>query len=117
MPWVCFRNFNELLHSEEKEGGVVRPIRQILAFQEVVADCGLNDLGFDGPPFTKFMQHLDLCRSDHVPINSWSTDELCSPQNSLQSYTSSSATMALRHFPGNKMRYSESQKPTYNTME
>ncbi|KAB2629088.1 hypothetical protein D8674_033883 [Pyrus ussuriensis x Pyrus communis] len=48
----CWGDFNELLHIHEKLGGPVRPIRQILKFQEAINNCNLKDLGYVGNPFT-----------------------------------------------------------------
>lgn len=48
----CWVDFNELLHIHEKLGAPVRPIRQILKFQEAINNCNLKDLGYVGNPFT-----------------------------------------------------------------
>ncbi|BFG35644.1 hypothetical protein CerSpe_219180 [Prunus speciosa] len=96
LPWICFGDFNELLHSKEKEGGAPRLIRQMLAFRQAISDCALEDSGFEGAEFTwystrmggikerldralanlKWQQlfpasrvvHLDPSRSDHLPF-------------------------------------------------
>ena len=96
LPWLIGGDFNELLGIHEKEGGLIRPINQILEFRRVVYDCQLHDLGFTGNPFTWVttrsggvkerldtvlatnglkemfnnarVTHLDPLKSDHVPI-------------------------------------------------
>ena len=52
LPWVCIGDFNEILFSEEKRGGRVRPHCQMQAFRDVLDVCGFMDLGFTGPEFT-----------------------------------------------------------------
>ena len=50
--WVCAGDFNELMHSGEKEGGSMRPVRQMANFCEVINSCQLHDLGYIGLNFT-----------------------------------------------------------------
>lgn len=52
LPWVCVGDFNEILLQSEKEGGPARPMGQIMAFREALADCSLLDLGYSGNPYT-----------------------------------------------------------------
>lgn len=47
-PWLFMGDFNEILLSCEKEGGVPRPQACMDKFREVLEDCGLHDLGFEG---------------------------------------------------------------------
>ncbi|XP_020412490.1 uncharacterized protein LOC18793550 [Prunus persica] len=54
LPWVCMGDFNELLYANEKEGGLIRPVRQMLAFRDAISDCHLDDMGFEGATFTWF---------------------------------------------------------------
>jgi hypothetical protein len=49
---MCAGDFNEVLVGEEQFGKNDREAWQMDAFQDVVADCGLNDLGFQGLPYT-----------------------------------------------------------------
>ena len=44
LPWVCMRDFNEILLSEKKRGGRARPHRQMQAFWDVLDTCGFLDL-------------------------------------------------------------------------
>ena len=45
MPWVVFRDFNEILNSDEKLGWLERDARQMEGFRECLSTCGLIDLG------------------------------------------------------------------------
>lgn len=50
--WFIGGDFNEILHSGEKEGGRIRGLNQMMAFNLVLADCGLSDMGYVGNTFT-----------------------------------------------------------------
>lgn len=50
--WCCKGDFNELLHTEEKGGGRLRPNAQMQAFHEALDFCGFLDLSFIGLEFT-----------------------------------------------------------------
>ncbi|KAL6134326.1 hypothetical protein ACLB2K_066558 [Fragaria x ananassa] len=52
LPWIVVGDFNEILHEDEKEGGLARNPNQILLFQGALDDAELFDLGFRGAPFT-----------------------------------------------------------------
>ncbi|XP_021755513.1 uncharacterized protein LOC110720784 [Chenopodium quinoa] len=52
IPCIMFRDFNEIMSIEEKEGGVVRRESVMDAFRDVIDECGLHDLGFKGNKFT-----------------------------------------------------------------
>jgi hypothetical protein len=93
MPWAIMGDFNEILFSHEKEGGNPRPQGYMQAFRDVLSDCELFDLGFNGDPFTwkrgrirerldrvvvnnawntmhpeATVHHMEYARSDHRPI-------------------------------------------------
>lgn len=51
-PWFIRGDFNEILHNWEKEGRRDRTQSQMNAFNNVLSDCRLTDLGFSGSPFT-----------------------------------------------------------------
>ena len=51
-PWLCFGDFNAILHSLEKQSTKQPHIAQIDAFREVLEVCQLEDLGYKGYPFT-----------------------------------------------------------------
>jgi exonuclease III len=50
--WVCIGDFNEILHSFEKQGGTPKPQIQMERFRDALNFCNLNDLGFEGDVFT-----------------------------------------------------------------
>lgn len=50
--WICFGDFNEVLHQHEKQGAALRPYHQMEKFKEIVESCGLIDLGYEGTKFT-----------------------------------------------------------------
>ncbi|KAH0736538.1 hypothetical protein KY285_012245 [Solanum tuberosum] len=51
-PWCTVGDFNVITDSEEKLGGIAYNMRKSLEFIGVIKDCGLMDLGFNGPRFT-----------------------------------------------------------------
>jgi hypothetical protein len=52
LPWLCTRDFNEVLEAFEHFGSQERSERQMEGFREAVADYGFLDLGFSGLPYT-----------------------------------------------------------------
>ena len=52
LPWVCMGDFNEIMHSGEKEGGGARPNGQMRNFREAVDRYNLRDMGYIGLDFT-----------------------------------------------------------------
>jgi hypothetical protein len=52
LPWFCVRDFNEILYSFEKQGGLPKPQVQMDRFRDALSFCNLNDLGFEGDIFT-----------------------------------------------------------------
>ena len=52
LPWIYLGDFNEILASDEKNGGVCRPMAPMLKFRHTLLHCGLVDLGFNGYRFT-----------------------------------------------------------------
>ncbi|BFG30761.1 hypothetical protein CerSpe_170350 [Prunus speciosa] len=82
LPWICFGNFNEILSVNEKRGGLVRANRLMEAFQSVLSNCELSDLGFVGCPFTWSTSRSGgiSCRLDlrsKIPL--WSALSHCFP--------------------------------------
>jgi exonuclease III len=51
-PWLCLGDFNEILAPWEKQGGSEKIRSQMRAFQEVLEECQMHDMGFSGPMFT-----------------------------------------------------------------
>ena len=52
LPWLCIGDFNEILTSDEKQGKILRPIRQMEEFHNVLLQSDLIDLGFYENKFT-----------------------------------------------------------------
>ena len=52
LPWLCLRDFNEILSMHEKAGGFARSQQQMDGFRNVVNFCGFSDLGYCGTDFT-----------------------------------------------------------------
>lgn len=50
--WLLIGHFNEAMWSYGHFLACQRPKRQMAAFRDVLADCGLIDLGFVGLPST-----------------------------------------------------------------
>jgi exonuclease III len=51
-PWLAIGDFNEAMWGFEHFSACPRPERQMAAFRDALADCGLTDLGFSGLPYT-----------------------------------------------------------------
>ena len=43
IPWLCFRDFNEIIRQDEKVGGALRPHNQMQLFRKVLDECGFMD--------------------------------------------------------------------------
>ncbi|XP_062028650.1 uncharacterized protein LOC133744575 [Rosa rugosa] len=52
VAWFVFGDFNEIINTEEKCGGRLRPSSQIDRFNRVIDDCLLQGVDFSGPLFT-----------------------------------------------------------------
>ena len=59
LPRLVIGNFNKIIGLSEKDGGRIRPKRQMELFLEVINCCALRDLGFVGPKFTWLYQKRD----------------------------------------------------------
>ena len=51
LPWLYASDFDEILKSHEKLGGVPRRESEMRAFQNMVDECELVDLGYTGLKF------------------------------------------------------------------
>jgi hypothetical protein len=51
-PWLCIEDFNEVVEQSKKFGGVRRKESQMANFRNVLAECGLTNLGFKGSKYT-----------------------------------------------------------------
>ena len=52
MPWVCIGDFNEILSSDEKSGGVPKPLGPMQDIWSTLLHCDLVDLGYQGYKYT-----------------------------------------------------------------
>lgn len=52
LPWLCARDFKEIIKSHEKLGGRARLENQTKDFLEVLNECSFVDLGYIGLKFT-----------------------------------------------------------------
>ena len=46
MPWICIGDFNEILSSDEKSGGVPKPLGPTQDIWSTLLHCDLVDLGY-----------------------------------------------------------------------
>ncbi|XP_074265507.1 uncharacterized protein LOC141587943 [Silene latifolia] len=74
-PWLCMRDFNEILFSTEMKGGS-RQQWQMNNFLDAVDECGLRNLSYEGYEFTydngQFGDANRQCRLDRaMVIGSW----------------------------------------------
>ncbi|XP_075652642.1 uncharacterized protein LOC142623107 [Castanea sativa] len=56
LPWLAIEDFNEITSLLEKEGGSLRPRKQMELFVNAIDTCGLRDIGFIGPKYTWLYQ-------------------------------------------------------------
>jgi hypothetical protein len=68
-PWLCAGDFNEILHSWEKEGGVPRAQCYMDRFKEALEFCELDDLGFVGDAFTWRNHSHDAAKYVHERLD------------------------------------------------
>ncbi|KAM1192495.1 hypothetical protein EV1_012868 [Malus domestica] len=52
LPWICMRDFNEILSVEEQLGGNQHRESQMDGFREAIHACQLIDLGFVETEYT-----------------------------------------------------------------
>ncbi|KAK5770921.1 hypothetical protein PVK06_047081 [Gossypium arboreum] len=50
IPWIVLGDFNKIVYSTEKKGGLPRRERQMGHFREVMEDCALTDIGYNHCP-------------------------------------------------------------------
>uniref|UniRef100_A0A2N9IFC0 CCHC-type domain-containing protein n=1 Tax=Fagus sylvatica TaxID=28930 RepID=A0A2N9IFC0_FAGSY len=70
LPWLLAGDFNEVLSSEDKFGGLPVNLRRSQLFSNCLNNCGMMDLGFHGPRFTCRSGSLIL-PSQRLSNNSW----------------------------------------------
>ncbi|KAI5439210.1 hypothetical protein KIW84_024843 [Lathyrus oleraceus] len=70
---ICIEDFNDILVKNEKQGGNCRTFGQFNWGRQIVIECGLQDLGFDGYPCTltngRHGSNDIQCRLDRVFVN------------------------------------------------
>ena len=68
-PWMVGGDFNIIAAASEREGGAAPNFNAINDFGAFILDCGLNDAGFEGYPFTwkdpGIKQRLDRILVNH----------------------------------------------------
>lgn len=52
LPWLCAGDFNEIPFNVEKKGDALRTNIQLQGFRDIIEYCNLQDMGFQGYPFT-----------------------------------------------------------------
>ena len=52
LPWLCFGDFNEILHLYEKKRGNNRDVNMMFELRDAIQECGLTDLECKGRIFT-----------------------------------------------------------------
>ncbi|PNX92710.1 ribonuclease H [Trifolium pratense] len=84
--WLCCGDLNDILDSQEKQGGNIRSQGQLALGRHTVAECHLNDLGFEGYPFTwtngreedeNIQSRLDRALGNEGFINRFSPIKVC----------------------------------------
>lgn len=98
LPWCMVGDFNDLMFQDEKRGGQRHPRNLLTGFTDVVNECDLVDLGFEGEKYTweksrgnpnwvqerldrglenrdwrdmfptAFVQVMEVAPSDHLPL-------------------------------------------------
>lgn len=52
LPWLLRVDFNEILRTEEKGGGLPKDRMTMERFKETINDCNIKDINYKGPFFT-----------------------------------------------------------------
>ncbi|GMJ08906.1 hypothetical protein HRI_004559800 [Hibiscus trionum] len=61
VPWIVGRDFNVILSHEERLEGSKSSVRGSRLFAKFLFTSGLNDLGYQGPPFTWARRNVQEC--------------------------------------------------------
>lgn len=73
VPWMLIGDFNQILCADENRGGRPTAAANMTLFVDMIQQCSLHDLGFDGPRYTwsNMRQDADLVqeRLDRVLCN------------------------------------------------
>lgn len=95
-PWVLVGDWNMILDASEKKGGAPPDLQKCREFREVLSNCKLLDLGFQGNKFTwkrgSLYQRLDrvLCNFE------WQTDFMDASVKHLPRIKSDHSPLLLR---------------------
>lgn len=101
LSWLCIGDFNEITSAAEKEGGNVRPARQMNRFRDVIHYRGFHDLGFHGVSYTWFKNQpnegclqirLDRALANHA----WKSKFMGAEVHHVNMSTSDHSLLALR---------------------
>lgn len=52
LPWIMIGDFHDICSADEKFGGANVEIGRCFRFNSMISNCGLSDLGCQGPAFT-----------------------------------------------------------------
>lgn len=52
VPWMLIGDFNQILCADKKCGGRPTTAANMTPFVDMIQQCSLHDLGFDGPRYT-----------------------------------------------------------------
>lgn len=88
MPWICIRDYNEILSSEEKQGRLPKTHAFMQAFCSALLHCTLIDLGYVGNIFTWNNGRQDDIYVQQCLDRACTTVEWKKAFPSLQSHTS-----------------------------
>ena len=76
VPWLCFRDFNEIMSMEENMGNAPRSQRQMVGFRNVVNSSGFKGLEYTTQPATQLttitttpQSNLKTTRHHHAKLN------------------------------------------------
>ena len=80
IPWMVGGDFNIIASVNEREGGAAPNFNAINDFGACILDCGLNDAGFEGLPYTwkgpGIKQRLDRILVNHVWLDTFHSTKL-----------------------------------------
>lgn len=80
IPWGVGGDFNIITSPSERDGGAAPHLPSINDFVSCIADCELNDVGFEGVPFTwqwRSVRHrLDRVLFNHKWLETFSANKI-----------------------------------------
>ncbi|KAK6122234.1 hypothetical protein DH2020_044022 [Rehmannia glutinosa] len=69
LPWLVGGDFNCFLHSDERVGSNSNRVLDMEEFNQLVSDCGLVDIGFEGPHMHTWVRNNLRERLDRIFLN------------------------------------------------